>query len=98
MLVRTRGAASGPLLQVEADGGAVAALVNLCLLDTGLSGDAPLSAYREGKRVMVWSSRRATEAVRQIASRAGRDAMKVSLHSMRIGSATTLAAGGMDEL
>lgn len=46
------------------------------------------------ERVKVWSYRQGTRALRQIAERVG---AKAKLHSLRIGSATVLAAGEVNE-
>jgi len=97
VLVRTREAASGTHARLEADGGAVAALVELCLLEAELPSSAPLAAFTVGMSYQVWSYRQATRALRQIAERAGMDQKRISLHSLRIGSATVLASGGVSE-
>ena len=55
---------------------------------------APLSSYRCGDEVIVWRYPEALAALRQVAARAGDDPSEVGLHSLRIGAATTLAAGG----
>ena len=44
--------------------------------------------------VRVWRYPEALAALRQVAARAGHDPSEVGLHSLRIGAATTLAAGG----
>ncbi|CAN0217926.1 unnamed protein product, partial [Ectocarpus sp. 4 AP-2014] len=94
VLVRTREAAFGPLSQLDSGGGAVAVLVELLTSHECLSGHAPLSAFGEKGGVRVWSYREATRAIRQVAVIAGLDPKRVSLHSLRIGYATVLAAGG----
>lgn len=94
VLVRTRQAAFGPLSRLDSDGGAVAVLVELLTSQKHLSGNAPLSAFREKGRVRVWGYREATRAIRQVATIVGLDPKRVSLHSLRIGYATVLAAGG----
>ena len=72
VLVRTREAASGTHARLEADGGAVAALVELlCLLEAELPSSVPLAAFTVGVSYQVWSYRQATRALRQIAERAG---------------------------
>ena len=62
--------------------------------DHTLSEHAPLSAFKKGKLVKVWNFREATRALRLITDREGVDSKRVSLHSLRIGTATVLAAGG----
>lgn len=94
VLVRTRKAAFGPFSRLDSDGGAVAVLVELMTSHECLSGNAPLSAFRDKGRIRVWSYREATRAIRQVAGIAGLDPKRVSLHSLRIGYATVLAAGG----
>lgn len=94
ILVRTRDTALGPRSRLDAEGGAVAALVELMSYDLTLSEHAPLSAFRVGEAVKVWNYRQASRALRLIASQAGLDPQRVSLHSLRIGTATVLAAGG----
>ena len=54
---------------------------------------APLSSYRCGNEVRVWRYPEALAALRQVAARAD-DPSEFGLHSLRIGAATTLAAGG----
>ena len=55
---------------------------------------APLSSHRCGNEVRVWRYPEALAALRQVAARAGNDPSEVGLNSLRIGVATTLAAGG----
>ena len=55
---------------------------------------APLSSYRCGNDVRVWRYPEALAALRQVAARAGNDPSEAVLRSLRIGAATTLAAGG----
>ena len=95
--VRTRPTAHGPTSRLEASGGAVAVLVELLSRDSNLSEHAPLAAYRKGGEVKVWKYRQATRALKQIAQRVGMDSSRVSLHSLRIGFGSVLAAGGTSE-
>ena len=55
---------------------------------------APLSSYRCGHEVRGWRCQEALAALRHVAARAGDDPSEVGLHSLRIGAATTLSAGG----
>lgn len=82
VLVRTRDSAIGAYPGVTADGCAVAVLVELLSLDKSLSAHAPLSAFRTKGTVKVWDIRQAAVALRKIASRAGMDTKRVSLHSI----------------
>ena len=92
--MRTRDTAIGPGSGVEAHGGAVALMVELLSYNTTLPESAPVSAYLDKGVMRVWSYRRATSALRQVASLAGIDPKGVTLHSLRIGMATVLGAGG----
>ena len=53
-----------------------------------------MSSDRCGNEVRVWRYPEALAALRQVAARAGDDPSEVGLHSLRVGAATTLAAGG----
>ena len=55
---------------------------------------APLSLYRLGKHVRVWGYGQALRALREVVEKSGRNPKEYALHSLRIGSASTLAAGG----
>ena len=92
VLVRTRETAFGPRSRLEADGGAAAVLVELFSSDHTFSKHVPLSAFKKGK--LVLNCREATRALLLIAVRAGVDSKRVSLHSLRVGTATVLAARG----
>lgn len=94
VLVRTRQPHSVCLPRDSGADDAVTVLEELLSCNRGLSEQAPLSAFQEGGKTVIWSYRKATEALRKIAVLAGMDAKRVSLHSLRIGYATVLAAGG----
>ena len=94
VLMRSRNTTSGPESRVETGGGAVALMVELLSYNRALSGYVPLAGYVEEGVVRVWTYRQATAALRQLAGQAGLDPKKVTLHSLRIGTATVLAAGG----
>ena len=94
VIVRTRDDASGTRSGVGAGGGAVALMVELLSVYPTMPESAPLSSYRCGNEVRVWRYPEALAALRQVAARAGHDPSEVGLHSLRIGAATTLAAGG----
>ena len=94
VIVRTRDDASGTRSGVGAGGGAVALMVELLSVYPTMPESAPLSSYWCGNEVRVWRYPEALAALRQVAARAGHDPSEVGLHSLRIGAATTLAAGG----
>ena len=92
--VRTRDAARGPRSGYRADGGAVALMVELLSCHPTLPDSAPLSSYRSGRDVQVWKYDQALRAFREIVEQSGRNPKEFALHSLRIGGASTLAAGG----
>ena len=94
VIVHTRDDASGTRSGVGAGGGAVALMVELLSVYPTMPESAPLSSYRCGNEVRVWRYPEALAALRQLAARAGDDPSEVGLHSLRIGAATTLVAGG----
>ena len=94
MVSRTRNDASGTRSGVGAGGGAVALMVELLSVYPTMPESAPLLSYRCGNEVRVWRYPEALAALRQVAARAGDDPSEVGRHSLRIGAATTLAAGG----
>ena len=55
---------------------------------------APLSSFRCGKAVRVVRYGRALRAIKEVVAKSGRNPDEFALHSLRIGAATTLAAGG----
>ncbi len=59
-----------------------------------LPDHAPLSSYREGGQVNVLRYGKATQGLREIVKKSGRDPRHFSLHSLRIGGTSTLAGGG----
>ena len=75
-------------------GGTVALMVELLSVYPTMPESAPLSSHRCGNEVRVWRYQEALAALRQVAAKAGDDPSEVGLHSLRIGAATTLAAGG----
>ena len=92
--VRTRDKITGPRTGYRADGGAVALMVELISCHRSLPASAPLSLYNCGKSVRVLRYGHALRAFRDIVANAGRCPEHFSLHSLRIGGAITLAAGG----
>ena len=75
-------------------GGAVALMAELLSGHPTLPDSAPLSSYMFSNEVRVCSYTEALAAFRQVVANAGDDPSEVGLHSLRIGAATTLAAGG----
>ena len=93
VIVRTGDDASGTRSGVGAGGRAVALMVELPSVYPTMPESVPLS-YRCGNEVRVWRYPEALAALRQVAAKAGDDSSEVGLHSLRIGAATMLAAGG----
>ena len=54
----------------------------------------PLSSYRIGREVKVLKYGQALQAFRELVNKSGRDPKDFALHSLRIGGASILAAGG----
>ena len=92
--VRTRDEITGPRSGYRAGGGAVALMVELMSCHRSLPASPPISSYNCGKSVRVLRYGHALRAFRDIAANAGRRPAHFALHSLRIGEATTLAAGG----
>ena len=92
--VRTRDKITGPRSGCRAGGGTVALMVELVSCHRSLPTSAPLSSYNCGKSVRVLRYGHALRAFRDIVANAGRRPEHFALHSLRIGGATTLAAGG----
>ena len=78
---------------MEADGGAVAILVELLFVHPALPKNAPLSSFRTRQGVQMWGYTQALAALRHIVARNVGDPQEVGLHSLRIGAATALATG-----
>ena len=94
MRVRTRSKVRGPRSSFRADGGAVALMLELMSYFPGLPDHAPLSSYQCGKAVRVVRYGRALRAIKEVVAESGRNPDGFALHSLRIGGATKLAAGG----
>ena len=92
--VRTRDYVHGPRSGYRAHGGAVALMVELLSYHPTLPDSAPLSSYRSGREVRVWKYDQALRAFRGVVENSGGDPKEFALHSLRIGGASTLAAGG----
>lgn len=88
--VRQRVGCSG-----ETKGGAVAVMIELLSLYSWLPSRAPLVAFGVGGgQWAMWTKHQATVALRQVVALAGLPPEEYALHSLRIGGATHLAAGG----
>ena len=94
VIVCTHDDASGTRSGIGAGGGAIALMVELLSVYPTMPKSAPLSSFRCGNKVRVWRYPEALAALRQVAAKAGDDPSEVGPHSLRIGGATTLAAGG----
>ena len=91
---RTRDETSGKQSGYRANGGAVALMVELMSCHATLPDDAPLSSYRSGREVKVLRYGEALRAFREVVKKSGHEPKDFALHSLRIGGASTLAAGG----
>lgn len=93
----TNSSRKGPPRSVGAEGGTVDLLVELLSCYLFLPPSAPLVAFGCGNsRWSIWTQAQATKALRQVVSVAGVKAEEYALHSLRIGGATHLSAGGAD--
>ena len=59
-----------------------------------LPDHAPVPSYRCGKSVRVVRYARALRVIKELVAKSGRNPDEFALHSLVIGGATTLAAGG----
>ena len=76
----------------RADGGAVA-LMKLLSCHPTLPDGVPLSIYRRGGKAHVSKYDQALRAFLEVVEKSRRDPREFALHSLRIGGASTLAAG-----
>ena len=72
----------------------MALMAELMSWHRSLSASGPLFSYNCGKSVRVLRYDHALQAFRDIVANAGRRPEHFALHSLRIGGATSLAAGG----
>ena len=72
----------------------MALMVELMSYHATLPDDTPLSSYRIGRDVKILKYGQALQAFREIVKKSGRVPKDFALHSLRIGRASTLAAGG----
>jgi len=92
VLTRVRG---GPPRPVGAGGNAVDLMIELMSCYLFLPSSAPLVAFGTGNgRWSMWTQQQATTALRAVVALAGVRAEEYALHSLRIGGATHLSAGG----
>ena len=85
----------GPALRVGDGGGAVDLMIELMSCYLFLPSSAPLAAFGVGNgRWSMWTQQQATAALRKVVALAGVRAEEYALHSLRIGGATHLSAGG----
>ena len=92
--VRTRTEVRGSRSSFRGDGGAVALMLELMSYCPSLPDHAPLSSYRCGNSVRVARYSRAFRSIKELVAKFRRNPDEFALHSLRIGEATTLAAGG----
>ena len=92
--VRTRTEVRGWKSPFRVDVGAVALMLELMSCVSSLPDHAPLSSYRCGKSLRVVRYGRTLRAIKELVAKSGRNADEFALNSLRIGGATTLAAGG----
>ena len=93
-VVVSRGWAGSPR-PVEAGGGAADLMLELMSCFLFLPSSVPLVAYSSGGgRWSMWTKQQTTVALREVVALAGVRADKYTLHSLSIGGATHLSAGG----
>ena len=85
----------GPSMRVGEGGGAVDLMIELMSCYLFLPSLAPLVAFGVGNgRWSMWTQHQATAALRKVVALAGVRAEEYALHSLRIGGATHVSAGG----
>ena len=94
MYTATRDEVRGSRSSHSADGGAVALMLELMSCFPDLPDRAPLTVYRFVSSARVVRYGRALRAVKEAVAKSGHNPDEFALHSLRIGGATTLAAGG----
>ena len=93
-MVFTWSEVSGPPSGLGEGGGTIALMVALMSCHVALPEHAPLSSYRSGQQVRAWGYGQALKAPREVVCKSGCKPQEYVLHSLRIGSASTLADGG----
>ena len=94
VLVRTRKDVRGVGSSLREGGGVVALLVELLSVHPNLPSTAPLASYRQSEHLAVWTYGQALRALREVVAESGQDPAEFALHSLRIGGASRLPAGG----
>ena len=85
----------GPSMHVREGGGAVDLMIELMSCYLFLPSSTPLVAFGVGNgRSSMWTQHQATTALRKVVALAGVRAEEYALHSLRVGGATHLPAGG----
>ena len=90
---RTRAEVLGSKSSFRVYGGAVALMLELMSYFSSLPDHAPFSSYRSGKFVRVVRYGRALRAMKELIATSDRNVDVFALHPLRVGGATTLAAG-----
>ena len=90
----TRDEVRGSRSSHSADGGAVALMLELMSCFPDLPDRAPLTVYRFVSSARVVRYGRALRAVKEMVAETGRNPDEFALYLLRIGGATTPAAGG----
>ena len=94
IIVRTREDVTGPRSGVGTGGGAVTLMVELMASGITLPESAPLSSYTCGNVVRVWQYGQALRVLREVVVQSRGEPSDFALHSLRVGAATKLEAGG----
>ena len=82
-------------MRVGEGGGAVDVMIELMSCYLFLPSSVPLVAFGVGNgRWPMWTQHQATTALRKVVALAGVRVEEYALHSLRIGGATHLSAGG----
>ena len=94
VLVRTRKDVRGVGSSLREGGGTFALLVDLLSVHPNLPGVALSESCRQAEHVSVRSYGKALRALRDVVAKSGQDPAEFAQHSLRIGGASRLAAGG----
>ena len=85
---------AGAESSLRADGGAVALVLELLSLFPGFPDHASFSSYPSGIAVIMIRYDRALRAVKKVVAKSSRNPDEFAVHSLLIGGAATLVAGG----
>ena len=94
VVVRTRSWVRGPRSGLGEGVGAVVFMVALMSCHLALPENAPLSSYRSGQQVRAWGYGQALKALREVFPKFRGKPQEYAFHSLWLGNALTLAAGG----